>query len=359
MAKQPGFFDFDDRMRRLSDLGDRLEAFAEAVDFELFRADLEAALSYSDGAKGGRPPFDPVMMMKILIIQAQHNLSDDRAEFLISDRLSFMRFLGLGLQDRVPDAKTIWAFRERLTKAGAIEGLFSRFDDALREAGYIAMSGQIVDSTLVAAPKQRNTEAEKATIKQGKSAAEIWPETPAKARQKDTNARWTIQFGKARVREDGKTLPDIAIPSFGYKAHTSIDRRHRLIRRWDVTDAAAHDGRMLRRGLLDTTNTGSGVWADSAYRSKKNEAFVDRIGLVSHIHRRRSPGKPMPPHIRRGNATRSKHRAPVEHVFAVQKQAMALTIRTIGIARAKTKIGLANIAYNIRRIAQIRKAEMA
>lgn len=359
MAKQPGFFDFDDRMRRLSDLGDRLEAFAEAVDFELFRADLEAALSYSDGAKGGRPPFDPVMMMKILIIQAQHNLSDDRAEFLISDRLSFMRFLGLGLQDRVPDAKTIWAFRERLTKAGAIERLFGRFDAALREAGYIAMSGQIVDSTRVAAPKQRNTEAEKAAIKQGKSAAEIWPEKPAKVCQKDTNAHWTVQFGKAQVREDGKTLPDIAIPSFGYKAHSSIDRRHRPIRRWGVTDAAAHDGRMLRRGLLDTINTGSGVWADSAYRSKKNEAFVDRIGLVSHIHRRRSPGKPMPPHIRRGNATRSKHRAPVEHVFAVQKQAMALTLRTIGIARAKTKIGLANIAYNIRRIVQIRKAEMA
>jgi len=372
MAKQPGFFDFDDRMRRLSDLGDRLEVFAEVVDFELFRADLEAALNYSDGAKGGRPPFDPVMMMKILIIQAQHNLSDDRAEFLISDRLSFMRFLGLGLQDRVPDAKTIWAFRERLTKAGAIERLFSRFDAALREAGYIAplgdcaqspagqrMSGQIVDSTLIAAPKQRNTDAEKAAIRQGKPAAQIWPDMPAKARQKDTNARWTIQFGKARVREDGKPQPDIAIPSFGYKAHASIDRRHRLIRRWDVTDAAAHDGRMLRRGLLDTTNTGSGVWADSAYRSKKNEAFVDRIGLISHIHRRRSPGKPMPPHIRRGNATRSKHRAPVEHVFAVQKQAMALTIRSIGIARAKTRIGLANIAYNIRRIVQIRKAEMA
>ncbi|MEL6101954.1 MAG: IS5 family transposase [Pseudomonadota bacterium] len=359
MARQPGFFDFDERMRRLSDLGDRLEAFAEAVDFEMFRSELEAALSYSDGAKGGRPPFDPVMMMKILIIQAQHNLSDDRAEFLISDRLSFMRFVGLGLHDRVPDAKTIWAFRERLTKAGAIERLFRRFDAALREAGYIAMSGQIVDSTLVAAPKQRNSEDEKAAIKQGKPAAEIWSHKPAKARQKDTNARWTIQFGKARMREDGKALPDIAIPSFGYKAHAGIDRRYRLIRRWDVTDAAAHDGRMLRRGLLDTTNTGSGVWADSAYRSKKNEAFIDRVGLVSNIHRRRSPGMPMPPHIRRGNATRSKHRAPIEHVFAVQKQAMALTIRTIGIARAKTKIGLANIAYNLRRLVQIRKAELA
>ena len=157
MTRQPGLFDVDERLRRLSDIGDQLEAFAAVVDFEMFRPELEAALRYSDGAKGGRPPFDPVMMFKILVIQAQNNLSDDRAEFLINDRLSFMRFLGLGLTDKVPDAKTIWAFRERLTKAGAIEALFIRFDRAIREAGYIPMSGQIVDASLVSAPKQRNT----------------------------------------------------------------------------------------------------------------------------------------------------------------------------------------------------------
>jgi hypothetical protein len=114
MARQPGLFDVDERLRRLSDIGDQLEAFAAVVDFEMFRPDLVAALNYSDGAKGGRPPFDAVMMFKILVIQAQNNLSDDRAEFLINDRLSFMRFLGLGLGDRVPDAKTIWAFRRGL-----------------------------------------------------------------------------------------------------------------------------------------------------------------------------------------------------------------------------------------------------
>ena len=93
------------------------------LDFEMFRADLEAALGYSGGAKGGRPPYDPVLMFKVLVIQAQHGLSDDKAEFLINDRLSFVRFLGLGLSDRVPDAKTIWMFRERLTRAGAIAKL--------------------------------------------------------------------------------------------------------------------------------------------------------------------------------------------------------------------------------------------
>lgn len=95
MRRQAGFFDVDDRLKRLSDLGDQLEAFRAAVDFEMFRPDLDAALAYSDGAQGGRPPFDPVMMFKVLVIQAANNLSDERAEFLINDRLSFRRFLGL------------------------------------------------------------------------------------------------------------------------------------------------------------------------------------------------------------------------------------------------------------------------
>ena len=169
MTRQAGLFDVEERLRRLSDIGDQLEAFSAEVDFEVFRPELAAALRYGDGAKGGRPPFDPVMMFKILVIQAQNNLSDERAEFLINDRLSFMRFLGLGLSDKVPDAKTIWAFRERLTRAGAIEALFARFDRAIREAGYIAMSGQIVDASLVAAPKQRNTEPEKKDVKERSS----------------------------------------------------------------------------------------------------------------------------------------------------------------------------------------------
>ena len=145
----------DERLRRLSDIGDQLEAFARVVDFEIFRPDLDAALAYGDGSKGGRPPLDPVMMFKILVIQATNNLSDERTEFLINDRLSFMRFLGLGLSDRVPDAKTIWAFRERLTKAGAMKPLFARFDMAIRGEqanatgsrepvhGYIPMAGQL------------------------------------------------------------------------------------------------------------------------------------------------------------------------------------------------------------------------
>ena len=208
------------------------------------------------------------MMLKILIIQAQNNLSDERAEFLINDRLSFMRFLGLGLEDRVPDARTIWLFREKLTRAGAIETLFARFDAAVREAGYIPMSGQIaITPSLGPAWWQHRGSATPMTRKREIKAGRVpkaWRKKPAKLRQKDRDARWTVKFSKAKPGADGKTQRDIAVPTFGYQNHISIDRRYRLIRRWQATDAAAYEGRMLRRGLLDKSNTASGVWADTA-----------------------------------------------------------------------------------------------
>ena len=350
MRGQPGFFDVDQRLKRLSDLGDQLLVFAAAVDFEIFRPELNRALAYSDGSQGGRPPFDPVMMFKVLLIQAANNLSDERTEFLINDRLSFMRFLGLSLADRVPDARTIWLFREKLTKAGAIRWLFERFGAALREAGFIAMGGQIVDASLVAAPKQRNTEDEKTAIKEGRI-PEDWKAKPAKLRHKDRDARWTVKFSKAKPREDGTTpAVDLAIPVFGYQNHVSIDREFGLIRRWDATDAAAYEGARLREGLLDKTNTASSVWADTAYRSKANEEFLARNGFVSRIHRKKPPGRPMPETTRRANALKSKVRAHVEHVFAAQKDKMDFFIRTVGIARAMTKIGMVNLVYNITRL---------
>lgn len=359
MRGQSGFFDVDDRLKRLSDLGDQLEAFGAAVDFEIFRAGLMAALAYSDGTQGGRPPFDPVMMFKILVIQAANNLSDERAEFLINDRLSFMRFLGLGLSDRVPDARTIWLFREKLTKAGAIQALFDRFDAALRANGYIAMSGQIVDASLIAAPKQRNTDDEKKAIKQGR-VPDGWQDKPAKLRHKDRDARWTVKFSKAKERSDGTKPPvDIAIPTFGYQNHVSIDRGFGLIRKWAATDAAAYEGGRLRDGLLDKTNTASGVWADTAYRSAVNEAYLEKNGFVSRIHRKKPKGRAMAETTRRANALKSKVRSRVEHVFADQKHRMDLFVRTVGIARATTKIGMANLVYNIKRLIFLQRPRAA
>jgi transposase, IS5 family len=353
MAWQPGFFDVEDRLAELSAKGDDLERLNRHVDFEAFRSDLEQAVPRKDRSKGGRPPFDHVFMFRVLILQTSHNLSDERTEYLIKDRLSFMRFLGLSLNGTVPDANTIWTFREALTKATidgqpAIEVLFQRFDRALRAVGFLAMGGQIIDATIVAAPKQRNTEEEKRTIKEG-GIPQGWKANPAKLAQKDRDGRWTVKYSKAKPRADGKKQTDLAIPAFGYKNHIGIDKTHRLIRTWTVTDASRHDGATLP-SLLDKTNTGSLVWADTAYRSKKNEKHLRRAGLKSAIHRKKPRGKPMPERMAKANAAKSKVRAAVEHVFAWQKGPMGLFVRTIGLARAKLKIGLANLATNMRRM---------
>jgi len=256
MERQPGFFDIDERYAALSEAGDPLERLVKVVDFEVFRSRLLVALRRSDRSKGGRPPYDPVLMFKILVLQALYNLSDDQTEFQIRDRLSFMRFLGLGLSDKVPDAKTIWLFRELLVQAGAMEKLFARFEAALRDKGNFAMGGQIVDATIVEAPRQRNSDGEKAALKEGKI-PEDWQANPAKLAQKDRDARWTLKRGrKALARPDGTKVAELMVPSFGYKNHVDADRRFGFIRTYKVTNAAAHDGRPLPE-LLDKTNMAS------------------------------------------------------------------------------------------------------
>ncbi|CAN1503842.1 COG3039 Transposase and inactivated derivatives, IS5 family [Sphingomonadaceae bacterium] len=347
--KQARLFGLSDHLKRLSANGDPLEELGRIVDFEGFRPILDNALAYSDGSKGGRPPYDCVAMFKILILAAQNNVADARMEYLIRDRLSWLRFLGFDLGAPTPDANTIRLFREKLTDAGTLQVLFDAFDHRLRTNGYLAMGGQIVDATLIAAPKQRNTQDEKDAIKAGKSAQEVWPNEPAKAAQKDVDARWTVKFAKARTAADGKAQIDIAIPSFGYKNHLAIDQRFGFIRKAVVTHGARHDGSQLRE-VVTTNNTASDVWADTAYRSKTNEAWLAAHGRVSRIHRKKPKGKPRSEALRAANRAKSKIRARVEHVFAQQKAHMGLFIRTIGIKRAETKIMLANLAYNMQRL---------
>ena len=140
------------------------------------------------------------------------------------------------------------------------------------------------------------------------------------------------------------------MPAFGYKNHVGIDRRHGLIRTWVATDAARHDGAQLP-GLVSKANTASDVWADTAYRSKGNEAHLADNGFRSRAHRRKPPGKPMRRNVARTNGRKSKIRAAVEHVFIRQKGPMGLVVRTIGLAQAAVKIGLANLVYNMNRAA--------
>jgi IS5 family transposase len=361
MVGQPGFFDVDERLRELSEAGDPLERLLSVVDFEIFRGELNVALRRSDRRKGGRPPLDAVMMFKVLVLQALYGLSDEAAEYQICDRLSFMRFLGLGLGDAAPDRTTVWLFREALVAASAIDALFARFDAELKRQGYFALGGQIIDASIVEAPKQRLSAEEKRQIRDGETPP--WPK--AKARQKDTEARWTIKRGRVKRKAgpqltmpDGGTPPNatertpeaLMIPAFGYKNHINIDRRFGFIRRFVVTDAAAYDGHRLP-ALLNPDAFDSRVWADTAYRSAANERAIEAAGRVSMIHFRKLPGRSMPAPHRRANQARSAVRAHVEHPFAEQKARMGLFVRTIGRARATVKIGMANLTYNFRRLA--------
>ncbi len=361
--EQRSLFGLSEQLEKLSKHGDPLEVLQATVDFEYFRGWLVEGLGYGDGVKGGRPPFDPVAMFKALILQTQHNLSDARMEFMIRDRLSWMRFLGLDLGGPTPDENTIRHFRNRLTETGTLKRVMKAFGWQLRKKGYVPMSGQIVDASLVPVPKQRNTEGERKEIRAGKSAKEIfWPDAPNKAAQKDVNARWTLKIGgKVRYRPDGTPLPMIAVPVFGYKSHIAIDRRYGFIREAAVTSASAADGRMLRHPAT-TDNTSSEVWAGepgsatgsnepaNTCRSQTNEKWLAAKMLTSRIHRRKPMGKPMPEATARANAKKSSVRARIEHVFAHQKNRFGLFIRTIGIARAEAKLTLANLACNFDRL---------
>ena len=346
----PGLFDLTDHPDRLSATGDPLEALDRYVDFEAFRSVLIEAPGYGDRPGGGRPPCDPVTMFKVLVLASMHNPGDERMEFLIRDRFSRLRFPGFRIGEATPDQKTIRLFREKLTQAGAFKHLFAAFEGQLRARGYKPTGGRIVDATLLSAPRQRMTRDEKERAKAGESASDIWPDDPDKSAQKDTSARWTVRYSRAKTTGEGEKDAgpvDIPVPRFGYRKHVSIDRKWRFVRGGTCTDAARHDGHEPA-SVPDGSNRSKAVRADTGYRSAWIEAWLKAQGCRSRIHRKKPRGKPMAKHIRRGNATRSAVRACVEHVSGYEKGPMALTIRSIGQTRAAGRMTLANLNCNFR-----------
>jgi len=343
---QMGFFDIANRYAGLDAKNDPLVKIDGVVPWEALRPRLETVWrkpAEERKSRAGRKPWDAVVMFKAIVLCELYNLSDDQVEYQLRDRLSFMRFLGLGLEDKVPDAKTVWLYREQLAQAGVIEALFEDFDGYLEQQGYLAMGGQIIDASIVPVPKQRNSRDDNARIKDGET-PEGWENQPAKRCQKDTDARWIKKHGKSH---------------YGYKNHVNVDRKHKLVRRYCVTDAAVHDSQVVD-DILDPDNTASDVWADSAYRSAEIEAKLEETGLKSRIHRKGHRNKPLSEREKRGNKTRSQVRARVEHVFGAQSNDMGGTlVRGIGLVRARARIGLKNLAYNMRRLVQLERLAAA
>jgi IS5 family transposase len=331
---QGSFFDVENRLQSVSKMGDPLEHLASAIPWESFRTDLQRVHEKERKSNAGRKPLDVVLMFKVLILQSLYNLSDEQVEYQVRDRLSFARFLGLGIEDEVPDESSVWRFRERLKALGLIDVLFNRFGDYLAAEGYQAKQGQIVDASIVPVPIQRNSREENRRIKAGE-VPEDWSE--AKRKQKDVEARWTRKNGKS---------------AFGYKNHIDVDAEHKLIRTYEVTPANVHDSQVLDE-LVDPDNEDPRLWADSAYRSEETESVLGEAGYHSHICEKGQSGQPLSEEQQATNRRRSKVRSRVEHIFGFQQNSMGgKFIRTIGIARAVVKIGLMNLTYNLMRYLQ-------
>lgn len=195
------------------------------------------------------------------------------------------------------------------------------------------------DASLIAAPRQRNPDGEKAVLKAGRTAQEIWPDKPAKVAQKDTNARSTIKYSKAKSRADGSRPVDPAIPAFGYKSHISIDRQNRVrTARSDQWRSGPHSGGRSSQMLRSTTalvcakasyrrripDAGSGR-IPPAYQSFENEAWAAANGMVSEIHHKEPHGWPMSARTFWTNGRKSVVRSKVGHVFGPQKDRMGLS----------------------------------
>jgi len=330
---QPGLFDWQNRFEKLNKNGDPLVKLNTVIQWESFREALGNVRVREKKSNAGAKPYDVLLMFKVLILQSLYNLSDEAIEYQILDRLSFMRFLGLRLGSRVPDAKTIWLFREQLTEAGLAEELFRQFEAVLEESGFAAKKGQIIDASIVQAPKQRNSREENAQIKQGEIPQD-WEE--AKRSQKDIDARW--------VKKNARSY-------YGYKNHVNVDVKYKLIRTYAVTDASVHDSNVFDE-LLEETNTSADVYADSAYRSEESIELLKKRGFREHLQRKGCKNRTLTKREQQGNKTRAKIRCRIEHVFGVMAMmAGSLVVRTIGIIRARAKIGLRNLAYNINRYA--------
>jgi len=341
--KDYGFFDQDIRLSKLSQLGDPLERLAQGIDFELFRSFLTSRLEQKSKGPGGRPPYDYVLMFKILILQRFYNLSDDQVEYQINDRLSFMRFLDLTIADDVPDSKTVWVFKEQLTDLELVEPMFNLFLAQLEHLGLIVNKGKIIDASFVEVPRQRNSKEDNELIKEGEI-PEKFNENPHKSAQKDTDARWTQKNN---------------VNYFGYKNHVKTDAGSKFITKYKVTDASVHDSQVIDY-LLDSNDEGEDFYADSAYTGAAQEATIEQKKMNNLVCERAYRNTPLTEEQKKCNTQKSRIRSRVEHIFGFMEMSMnGMYLYQTTIKRINAAIGLMNLTYNMFRKIQLTQPLMA
>jgi len=329
--KARGLFEDQFRQEKISNLKDPLEQLNRFIRWEDFRPVIDKAFAVTDPALGGRPPFDRVMMFKVLILQRMYNLSDDNTEYQILDRHSFCKFLGIDSYVQVPDAKTIWHYREQLKKHEIIHDIFSLFNEKLQNAALMLKDGAIIDASIVQVPRQRNTREENEQVREGIIPDE-WKGNQNKLEQKDIDADWT--------KKNGKTF-------FGYKNHIKINKGSKLITFYAITPASVHDSIILE-DLLEETDSGQPVYADSAYSGKNCDKAIKAARMENLTHEKAYRNKALTKEQKEQNTVKSKTRARVEHVFGYQWVNLnaGQLIRYIGFDRCAMAIALRNIIYN-------------
>lgn len=342
---------YDLQLDRLAAMGDPLIKINEMIDWEIFREPIETAIRKPDYSKGGRPPYDALLMFKITMLMSWYNLSYNQAQYQINDRLSFMRFLDVEVGYKLPDENTIWDFKEAIKDNELDRELFELFNTTLNGYGYQLNSGKMVDAGFVEVPRRRVIkeseikEPEKllengainVTLEETESDILVHAEddkTQHILNQTDFDARFTKKGG---------------ITFFGYKDHAAVDKDTKIIIDYDVTSADVHDSQVFTQFITPDT---TGVWADSAYLSG---GIIDATKYINpdiliNICNRAYRNRPLTDEQKEENRLISKVRARVEHVFGVMTRSMGgMTLNCVGLERARRDIGLRNLGYNLKR----------
>ncbi len=335
-AIKTDLFAAETHRRKIDSLGDPLAEIESCIDFAALAAAVDRIAPRPASPQGGRPPYPTATMVRILVLKRLYNLSDEQMEYQLLDRMSYQRFCGLSQAANIPDRTTVWVFENRIGEAGA-QALFDGMAAQLLARGFIARGGQIIDATLVPAPKQHLTKDEKEVIGEDATPAG-W--TPAKRRQKDTEATWTKKHGKSY---------------FGFKLSVNVDKKYKLIRKIETGTASTHDSQHFD-AVLDGSNTRRDVYADRGYPSLEREAKLKAAGLRNQIQRKGKRNKPLSECQQRRNQRIAKTRARVEHVFATIAQMGGKMIRTIGQARANFAMTMTAACYNLKRLVYFNKA---
>lgn len=326
-------FAAQERKTKREQLGDPLQVLDKAIDFVALAEAVNKKLVIGDQGRGGRPPFPTELIIRLLVLQQLYNLSDEALEYQVLDRASFQRFTGLEHSSRIPDAKTVWKWRDRLQAQDLIRPLDEAVGRQLTQAGFVARGGQIIDASIITVPIQHNRGEENRAIKDGKP-PEDWSD--AKRSQKDVDARWTRKHGKSY---------------YGYKLHANTDRRWGFIRVHEVSTASVTDTEVFE-SILDASNTRKDVYADRGYAKASREVGLRAMGYRDHIQRKGNK-KPISKAQQRRNRRISRDRAFGEHPFARLAQMGGKHLRTIGLPRARVIIGLKVMTHNLMHLARL------